>query len=111
MAGGSDNIRVRSIVGRFLEHTRVFHFGNDDAPELYLASADWMDRNFFRRVETCFPVTAAPLYDRVMRELALYLADDSQAWMLASDGRYHAVEPAGDAPGLSVQKRLMEGPG
>ncbi|ROO29842.1 polyphosphate kinase 1 [Salinisphaera orenii] len=111
VAGVSDNIRVRSIVGRFLEHTRVFHFGNDDAPEVYLASADWMDRNFFRRVETCFPVTAAPLYDRVMRELALYLADDSQAWMLASDGRYHAVEPAGDAPGLSVQKRLMEGPG
>lgn len=109
--GISDNIRVRSIVGRFLEHTRVFHFANDENPELYLASADWMDRNFFRRVETCFPVTAAPLYDRVRRELALYLADNSQAWALARDGRYERIQPEAGAPELAAQKRLMEGPG
>ncbi|MES1928897.1 polyphosphate kinase [Salinisphaera dokdonensis CL-ES53] len=109
--GVSDNIRVRSVVGRFLEHTRVFHFVNDDTPEVYLASADWMDRNFFRRVETCFPVTAAPLYDRVRRELALYLSDNSQAWLLGSDGRYERAQRADDEAELAAQKRLMEGPG
>ncbi|MBS61422.1 polyphosphate kinase 1 [Salinisphaera sp.] len=109
--GVSDNIEVRSIVGRFLEHTRVFFFANDDTPELYLASADWMDRNFFRRVETCFPVTSPALYDRVQRELALYLADNSQAWLLGNDGRYTRAEPVGDEPPLAAQKRLMEGPG
>lgn len=109
--GVSDNIRVRSIVGRFLEHTRVFHFANDDEPALYLASADWMERNFFRRVEICFPVTHAPLYDRVQRELALYLADNSNAWLLAPDGHYEQARPADGEPPLAVQKRLMEGPG
>lgn len=109
--GVSDNIRVRSIVGRFLEHTRVFHFAGNGKPELYLASADWMDRNFFRRVETCFPVMSRPLYDRVERELALYLADNSNAWLLGRHGRYRPAEPVGDEPELSVQKRLMEGPG
>ncbi|MES1940927.1 polyphosphate kinase [Salinisphaera sp. T5B8] len=111
VAGVSENIHVRSIVGRFLEHTRVFYFANDDDPELYLASADWMDRNFFRRVETCFPVTSPALYDRVQRELALYLADNSQAWLLGEDGRYTRAEPVGDEPPLAAQKRLMEGPG
>jgi polyphosphate kinase len=109
--GVSENIEVRSIVGRFLEHTRVFYFANDDTPELYLASADWMDRNFFRRVETCFPVTSPALYDRVQRELALYLADNSQAWLLGNDGRYTKAEPVGDEAPLAAQKRLMEGPG
>jgi polyphosphate kinase len=111
VAGVSENIHVRSVVGRFLEHTRVFYFANDDAPELYLASADWMDRNFFRRVETCFPVTSPALYDRVQRELALYLADNSQAWLLGNDGRYTRAEPVGDEAPLAAQKRLMEGPG
>ncbi|MAS11316.1 polyphosphate kinase 1 [Salinisphaera sp.] len=109
--GVSDNIRVRSVVGRFLEHTRVFHFANDNDPEVYLSSADWMDRNFFRRVETCFPVTAAPLYDRVRRELALYLSDNSQAWLLGSDGRYERANRADGEEELAAQKRLMEGPG
>ena len=107
----SDNIRVRSIVGRFLEHTRVFHFENAGEPELYLASADWMDRNFFRRVETCFPLEHGALYDRVERELSLYLADNSNAWLLGTDGTYTpAVPDAGEAE-LAVQRRLMEGPG
>lgn len=109
--GVSDNIRVRSIVGRFLEHARVFHFAADGAPELYLASADWMDRNFFRRVEICFPVTSHPVYDRVARELALYLADNSSAWLLGESGRYTQVRPARDEPVVSVQKRLMKGAG
>ncbi|MDA3921008.1 MAG: polyphosphate kinase 1 [Salinisphaera sp.] len=109
--GVSDNIRVRSIVGRFLEHTRVFHFGNNGAPELYLASADWMERNFFRRVETCFPVTRPALYDRVQRELALNLADNSSAWLLCPDGSYERVVPAVGEQPISVQKSLMEGQG
>ena len=111
VAGVSDNIRVRSIVGRFLEHTRVFQFAGNGEPELYLSSADWMDRNFFRRVEICFPVTSRPLYDRVEHELGLYLADNSGAWLLGEDGRYTQAAPAGDEPVVSVQKRLMEGPG
>ena len=109
--GVSDNIRVRSVVGRFLEHTRVFHFANGDAPELYLASADWMDRNFFRRVETCFPVVAQPLYARVERDLELYLADNSQAWVLGRDGHYVKAAPGAGEDRLSAQKRLMEEPG
>ncbi|HET7312822.1 polyphosphate kinase 1, partial [Salinisphaera sp.] len=108
--GVSDNIRVRSIVGRFLEHARVFHFAADGAPELYLSSADWMERNFFRRVEICFPVTSRPVYHRVERELALYLADNSSAWLLGEDGRYTKARPTGDEPVVSVQKRLMRGP-
>ncbi|GAB3677351.1 polyphosphate kinase 1 [Salinisphaera aquimarina] len=107
----SETIRVRSVVGRFLEHTRVFRFDNDGEPELYLASADWMDRNFFRRVETCFPVTRPALYDRVSRELDLYLADNSQAWLLGSDGSYQRARPAEGEAVLAAQKRLMEGPG
>ncbi len=110
VSGVSENIRVRSIVGRFLEHTRVFHFAGGGAPEIYLASADWMDRNFFRRVETCFPVERGPLYDRVERELSLYLADNSNAWLLGADGTYTPAQP-GDDEELAVQRRLMEGPG
>ncbi len=66
--GVSENIRVRSVVGRFLEHSRVFYFHNDGAEDVYLSSADWMDRNFFRRVEICFPVLDAKLKKRVISE-------------------------------------------
>jgi len=85
--GVSENIRVRSIVGRFLEHTRVFYFENSD-PGLYLSSADWMGRNFFNRVETCFPVLDDPLAQRIMGDCKLYLEDNCQAWLLQSDGTY-----------------------
>jgi len=86
--GVSENIRVRSIVGRFLEHSRVFYFGNGDDSELYLASADWMERNFFRRVEIAFPVRERSHRERILRDLNLYLADNTQAWTLGRDGRY-----------------------
>src|SRR5690606_18725338 len=66
--GVSENIRVRSIVGRFLEHSRVYWFGNDGAPEIYCASADWMERNLLRRIETCFPLLDPQLAERVRRE-------------------------------------------
>lgn len=81
VAGLSENIRVLSIIGRFLEHTRIFYFRNDLAHDVYLASADWMDRNFFRRIEVCFPVLDEKLKKRVLDEgLKIYLKDNCQAW-------------------------------
>jgi polyphosphate kinase len=92
--GLSDNIRVRSVVGRFLEHTRIFHFHNAGADDVYLASADWMDRNFFRRIELCFPVLDAALKRRVIREgLQPYLDDNCQAWVMNAEGGYERQKP------------------
>ncbi len=92
--GLSDNIRVRSVVGRFLEHTRVFFFLNDGAEDMYLASADWMSRNFFRRIELCFPVLDPALKRRVMREgLQPYIDDNGQAWAMDAGGAYARVKP------------------
>src|SRR5690349_11574822 len=95
--GVSENIRVRSIVGRFLEHSRVFYFGNDGASELYLASADWMERNFFRRIEIAFPVREQTHHERILRDLNYYLADNVHAWTLERDGRYTHSQ-RGEAP-------------
>ena len=96
--GVSENIRVRSIVGRFLEHSRVYWFQNDDAPEIYCSSADWMERNLLRRIETCFPIRDPELAQRVFDEaLANYLADNTQAWQLEPDGSYTRLSP-GEAP-------------
>ena len=107
--GVSDNIRVRSIVGRFLEHSRVYWFGNDGAAELYCASADWLERNLLRRVEVAFPVRAPALKKRVLREgLHPYLKDNVNAWELGSDGHYRRRKPrAGQAP-CSAQQVLMD---
>jgi polyphosphate kinase len=90
----SANIRVRSIIGRFLEHSRIFYFGNDGAEDVYLASADWMDRNFFRRIELCFPVLDPALKRRVVREgLQPYLDDNCQAWVMNAEGGYELLTP------------------
>jgi len=87
--GLSDNISVRSVVGRFLEHSRVFYFYADGEMKMYLSSADWMERNFFRRIELCFPVLDAKLKRRILKEgLMPYLADNSQAWEMDEDGAY-----------------------
>ncbi len=87
--GLSENIRVRSIVGRFLEHTRIFHFRNNGDERVYLSSADWMDRNFFRRIETSFPILNPKLRKRVIAEgLKPYLRDNVQAWEMQPDGSY-----------------------
>ena len=92
--GVSQNIRVRSVVGRFLEHSRVFFFQNGGAEDVYLASADWMDRNFFRRIELCFPVLDPALKRRVIREgLLPYLEDNSHAWEMRADGSYELLKP------------------
>jgi polyphosphate kinase len=107
MPGVSERIRVRSIVGRFLEHSRVYWFGNDGAPEIYCASADWMERNLKRRIEVAFPILDPVLAARVYEEtLANYLADNTEAWLLDGDGRYTRAEP-GDRPPHSAQQWLL----
>ncbi len=105
--GLSDNIHVRSIVGRFLEHSRVYYFRNDGKEEYYCSSADWMDRNFFRRNEACFPIRQKPLKQRLLKDLNLFLADNSQAWVLRGDGTYEKVRPAGEDP-VSAQDALLK---
>jgi polyphosphate kinase len=106
--GVSDNIRVRSIVGRFLEHHRVYWFSNDGAPELFCSSADWLERNLLRRVETAFPLIDPALSKRVFDEaLANYLADNVSAWQLHADGVYERLQPGGDAPPHSAQGTLL----
>lgn len=107
--GVSDNIRVRSIVGRFLEHSRVFHFHAGGKGLTYCSSADWMPRNLYRRVETCFPVTEPALQERVVGEgLLTYLDDNTEAWILQSDGRYEKCEPLGEAPRAAQQVLLRK---
>ena len=92
--GLSENIRVRSVIGRFLEHHRIYHFHADGEEKLYLASADWMERNFFRRIEVAFPVLDAKLKRRVIKEgLKSYLADNCQAWDMDSEGHYR-IKPS-----------------
>jgi len=89
IAGISDNIRVISVLGRFLEHTRVFFFHNGGAKDVYLSSADWMDRNFFRRIEICFPVLDSRLKQRVLREgLEPFLGRAVEAWDMDANGHY-----------------------
>jgi polyphosphate kinase len=106
--GISENIRVRSIVGRFLEHSRAFYFHNGGAEDVYLSSADWMDRNFFRRVELCFPVLDAKLKKRVINEgLKPYLEDNCQAWEMDQDGQYHLKTPSRGKP-QAAQEVLLE---
>ncbi len=108
IVGVSENIRVRSIVGRFLEHTRVFYFEALGEQKVYLSSADWMHRNFFDRVETCFPITDAKLKARVIREgFDVYLADNFQAWILQANGTYLREIP-GDTRRFCAQKELLD---
>lgn len=87
--GMSENIRVRSIVGRFLEHTRVYYFEHAGEKQLYCASADWMGRNLFSRVETCFPILDIRLKKRIIKDgLLNYLQDNQNAWDLQADGHW-----------------------
>jgi polyphosphate kinase len=87
--GLSENIRVRSVIGRFLEHHRIFYFHANGKQNIYLSSADWMERNFFRRIEISFPVLEPKLKQRVLKEgLKPYLADNSQAWEMNGNGEY-----------------------
>jgi polyphosphate kinase len=106
--GISENIRVCSVVGRFLEHSRVFYFHNGGVEDVYLSSADWMDRNFFRRIELCFPVIEPKLKKRVIHEgLKPYLDDNSQAWEMDQDGQYQLKSPRRAKPQVA-QETLLE---
>ena len=106
--GLSENIRVRSVVGRFLEHSRIFYFRNDLKHDVYLASADWMDRNFFRRIEVGFPLLDKKLKKRVIDEgLKVYLQDNSQAWEMDVNGQYQRKNPR-RAAAHCAQRELME---
>ena len=105
--GLSENIRVRSVVGRFLEHSRVFFFENNGQAELYCSSADWMGRNFFRRVEVAFPIRRPEHRTRILRDLETYLWDNTQAWRLDAQGHYERLLP-GNEPAVSAQSELLE---
>ncbi|MBN8716772.1 MAG: polyphosphate kinase 1 [Xanthomonadales bacterium] len=107
--GVSEHIRVRSVVGRFLEHHRVWWFGNAGQPELFCSSADWLERNLLRRVEIAFPVLDPLLAHRVHREgLLNYLADNQNAWQLHADGHYERCLPAAGEAAFSAQLSLLE---
>jgi polyphosphate kinase len=104
----SANIRVRSVVGRFLEHSRIFYFSNDGKQDVYLSSADWMDRNFFRRIEVSFPILNPRLKKRIISEgLKLYLKDNCQAWEMNSEGQYTRKKPLKAQP-QNAQQTLLE---
>lgn len=105
--GLSDNIRVRSVIGRFLEHTRILYFRNDGADDIYLSSADWMDRNFFRRIEVAFPILDPKLKKRVLAEgIKPYLKDNSQAWEMESNGNYRQRHSRRAKP-ICAQEQLL----
>ncbi|MAM87760.1 MAG: polyphosphate kinase 1 [unclassified Hahellaceae] len=109
--GLSENIRVVSVVGRFLEHTRAYYFANGssgpDGGEVYCSSADWMTRNLVNRVETCFPIEAPALAQRVRAELESYLRDNTYAWTLLEDGSYSQVKAVRGEPAFSAQEYLL----
>jgi polyphosphate kinase len=106
--GMTDNIQVRSVIGRFLEHSRVFYFRAGDDESLYLSSADWMNRNMLRRVELAWPVLDPVLRARVIEEcLELYLNDNTDAWVLKSDATYARLQPPARQKKSSAQALLM----
>jgi polyphosphate kinase len=108
LRGISSRIRVRSIVGRFLEHSRIFYFGNGGKPEIYLGSADWMPRNLYDRVEVLFPLKDEVLRQRIIDEvLPTYLADNLKARVLGSDGTYSYIRRGRSAKAFSVQEHFM----
>ena len=105
--GLSESIRVRSVIGRFLEHSRIYHFHADGADEVWLASADWMRRNLFRRVEVAFPVRDRRLKARVLSEgIAVHLRDNTSGWVMDSEGGYTRRVPRG-ARSVNSQKALL----
>jgi polyphosphate kinase len=107
VVGASENIRVRSIIGRFLEHSRVWCFGVGADAKLYCSSADWMERNLFRRVEIAFPIVDPGLHASLRADLELYLADTADAWLLQPDGSYRHAEPGADGA-FSAQEAQLQ---
>ena len=109
LPGLSENIRVRSIVGRFLEHTRVYYFGNNGNARIYCSSADWMDRNLFNRVEACFPIEDPALKKRIYQQgLLTYLQDNQQAWLLQGNGTWIRSELIEGQEPHNAQRMLLK---
>ncbi len=108
IAGVSENIEVRSIIGRFLEHARIYAFANDGNQEVYASSADLMNRNMFRRVEVCFPIESKRLSNRILHDLDLYLKDNTQAWLLQSDGSYQRCTQAENESPIRAQQQILQ---
>ena len=108
IAGLSENITVRSIVGRFLEHDRVIYFANNNEPEVFISSADWAERNLYRRVEIATPIEHKPLQERIIQELQYYLQDNTQAWLLNADGSYSRIQPAAQQEAVIAQSMFLK---
>src|SRR5207302_6463684 len=109
LPGISENIKVVSIEDRFLEHSRIFFFGNNGDAQVYIGSADWMDRNLSRRVEVVFPIEQALLKQRLIREiLAISLADNAKSRELLPDGSWRKVQVAPGQPRVRSQERFLE---
>ena len=108
LPGVSDNIRVLSIIGRFLEHSRLFYFQNGDHPIFLMGSADWMPRNLDRRVEAVVPIEDPASQAELKTILDLCLQDNRQAWEMQPDGSYRQRKPAQGEADLSTQQVLME---
>ena len=106
--GLSSTIRVFSIVGRFLEHSRIYRFENAGNPEFYIGSADWMSRNFDSRMETVAPVTDAAIQAELEHILDVYESDNASAWDMQPDGHYVRRRPASGQPLLEAQQRFIE---
>jgi polyphosphate kinase len=109
LPGVSERIRVRSVVDRFLEHSRIYVFGAEADAEVYLSSADWMPRNFFRRVEVMFPIESAVLKDRILHDIVpVYLRDNVKARVLNADGSYTRLRPGADEVPCRAQEALLK---
>ena len=106
--GLSERIQIRAIIDRFLEHTRVFRFSNAGKPEVYISSADWMPRNFHRRVEVLIPILDPAVRDRIVNNIEVVFSDNTKAWELGRDGSYTRVVPAANAALVRAQNRFIE---
>ena len=108
LPGISENIQVRSIIGRFLEHDRVIYFKNNETPEVYISSADWMERNLYHRVEIATPIENKAVQERIISELEYYLMDNTQAWIMNHDGTYKQASPENGKEPFIAQEKFLE---
>jgi len=105
--GVSENIRVKSVIGRFLEHSRVYYFKNN-SHQVYCSSADWMERNLLNRIEICFPILKKKLASRIVQELEMYLEDKVQSWDLGPNGEYLKSHLIDNEVQYGVQIKLLK---
>ncbi|HED33801.1 MAG TPA: polyphosphate kinase 1 [Gammaproteobacteria bacterium] len=106
--GISENIQIRSVIGRFLEHDRVIYFKNDEQAEVFISSADWMERNLYHRVEIAIPIENRGLQERIINELEYYLMDNTHAWIMDTEGKYIQASPEDGREAFSAQEKFLE---